>query len=141
MGTILSTKKTYIDPRDLPDVDGAQLRRILSYLGPYRRQALGVAVAVVVSALLNLLPPLLVKAVVDHLEGVVHGGEPGSVRLVAGLCLAMVLGPLVASVLGVAQRQLAASIGERVVLDLRLQLFDHLQRQSLRHFIRSGPGE
>jgi ATP-binding cassette, subfamily B, bacterial len=141
MTNILSTKKTYIDPRDLPDVDRALLRRILAYLRPYRKQAGYVAAAVVVGALLNLLPPLFVKAIVDHLEGVVHRGAAGDGRLLVALCIGMIAGPLLASLLGLAQKYFATLIGEHVMLDLRLQVFEHLQRQSLRHFIQSGPGQ
>jgi ATP-binding cassette subfamily B protein len=141
MATILNTKKTYIDPRHLPTVNRALLPRILSYLKPYRGQALLVGGAVLVSAALNLLPPLFVKAVIDHLDSVVDHGARGSVPLLLALCTGMVAGPLVASLLGAWQRYLATSVGERVMLDIRLQLFENLQRQSLSHFIKSGPGE
>src|SRR6185295_8309373 len=57
------------------------------------------------------------------------------------LCTGMVLAPLAASVLGLVQKYLVTSIGERVVLDLRLQVFEHLQRQPLLHFIESEPGQ
>jgi ATP-binding cassette subfamily B protein len=138
---LLGIKKTYIDPRRLPDVDREMLWRILSFLRPYRRQAFLVAGAVVLSALLGAIPPLFVKAVVDHLDAVTHRGAPGDIALLFALCAGMIVGPLLASLLGVAQKYLAASIGERVMLDLRLGLFEHLQRQSLRHFIQTGPGE
>jgi ATP-binding cassette subfamily B protein len=139
--TILPAKKPYIAPGDLPDVDRAVLRRILSYLRVHRRRAAVVAAIVVLSAGLNVLPPLFVKAIVDHLEGFVHHGRPGRPGLLFALCAGMVLGPLAASLLGLVQKYLVASIGERVVFDLRLQVFEHLQRQPLLHFIESEPGQ
>ena len=57
------------------------------------------------------------------------------------LCGGMALGPLVAGLLGVAQRYLAAFIAERVMFDLRLQLFGHVQRQSLNYFASAKSGE
>ena len=53
----------------------------------------------------------------------------------------MALGPLLAGLLGVAQRYLAAFIAERVMFDLRVQLFRHVQRQSLGYFASAKSGE
>src|SRR5437763_1915711 len=128
LSTILSSKKTYIDPRDLPAVDRAMLPRILACLGPYRKQAALVGGAVLLSALLGALPPLFIKALVDHLDAVAHHGAVGSIAYLVLLCAGMIVGPLLASLLGVGQKYLAAWIGEHVMLDLRLRLFEHLQR-------------
>jgi hypothetical protein len=67
MSTVLSTRKSYIDQKDLPGLDRATLKRIFSYLGPYRRQSALVVLTVVVGACLDLFPPLFMKGVVDHL--------------------------------------------------------------------------
>ena len=40
MSAAISTKKTKIDPRDLPEIERATMRRIFTFLRPYRRQAL-----------------------------------------------------------------------------------------------------
>ncbi len=52
-----------------------------------------------------------------------------------------VFGPLLQGLLGVAHKYLATWIGEQVMYDLRLQLFAHVQRQSLAFFANAKPGE
>ena len=135
MPAVLSTKKSVIDPRDLPDIERATMRRIFSFLRPYRRQALLVIGSIVLAALCGALPPLLLKRVIDQAI------PQGRLNLLFLLCGGMALAPLLAGLLGVAQRYLAAFIAERVMFDLRVQLFRHVQRQSLNYFASAKSGE
>jgi ATP-binding cassette subfamily B protein len=132
---VLSTKKSVIDPRDLPDIERATLGRIFSFLRPYRRQALLVIGSIVLAALCGALPPLFLKRIVDQAI------PQGQLSLLFLLCGGMAAGPLLAGLLGVAQRYLAAFIAERVMFDLRVQLFRHVQRQSLNYFANAKSGE
>ena len=141
MSTVLSTKKSYIDPKDLPRLDRATLRRTFSYLRPYRRQSALVVLTVAVGACLDLFPPLFMKAVVDLLSNVVSGQNRGDLGELWLLCAAMVIGPLIANLLNVAEKYLTTGISERVTADLRLQLFEHLHRLSAQYFITAKPGE
>ena len=135
MSQLISTKKSYIDPRDLPSVDRATLRRVFGSLRPYRLRGFVVLGLLVVVAGLGLLPPLLIKQVVD-----VAIPAHRSVLLVL-LCAGMVLGPLLAGLLGVLQKMLTTRTSEQVMLDLRVQLFSHLQAQPLSYFTKVRPGE
>jgi len=130
-----SAKKTYLDPSALPELERATLGRIFSYLRPYRRHAFLVLLSITGAALLSALPPLFIKRIVDQAI------PERQVRLLLLLCAGMALGPLLAGLLGVAQKYLAAFIAERVMYDLRGQLFSHLQRQSLGYFANAKPGE
>jgi ATP-binding cassette, subfamily B, bacterial len=132
---VTSTKKSYIDPRDLPDVDSATLRRILVYLHPYRWRILLVAAIIVLSAMLNLIPPVLIKQIVDRAI------PDRNLKRLAWLCVGMVAGPLLAGMLQVAQKYLTAVVGERIMLDLRVQLFAKLHEQPLQWFAAAKPGE
>lgn len=111
------------------------LRRIVAALRPYRRRATLVVSCIVAGAVLNLAPPLLVKRVVDVALPDRRFG------LLMILCVGMILGPLLAGTLQVGQRYLSATVGEGVMLDLRVALFRHLQRQPLRYFTDAPPGE
>ena len=135
MVTVASTRRSHIDPQDLPAVQRATLRRIFRYLGPYRGRTVLVMLAILVGSLLGLVPPLCIRRIVDH--AIPHRDR---VELIE-LFLLMITGPLVAGLLGVVQRYLAAYIGEHVVRDLRVQVFKHVQRQSLSYFMRAKPGE
>ena len=66
MPAAISTKKSVIDPRDLPEIERATLRRIFSFLRPYRRQAFLVLASIVRAALRGALPPLFLKRIVDQ---------------------------------------------------------------------------
>ncbi|HKQ70549.1 MAG TPA: ABC transporter ATP-binding protein, partial [Polyangiaceae bacterium] len=130
-----ATKKTYIAPADLPSVERATLRRIASYLGPYRKQGFLVVISITGAAALNALPPLFIKHIVDRAL------PEKSLELLLFACAGMVLGPFMAGLLGVAQRYLAAFIAERVMFDLRVSLFRHVQKQSMAYFAKAKPGE
>jgi ATP-binding cassette subfamily B protein len=116
-------------------IERVTLGRILRYFRPYRRQVLWVMSSVALGAMAGGLPPLFIKRIVDH-------AIPGhrTTELV-WLCVGMFLGPLLAGLLGVAHKYLAAWIGEQVMYDLRLELFAHVQRQSLAFFANAKPGE
>jgi ATP-binding cassette, subfamily B, bacterial len=116
-------------------IERATLSRILKYFRPYRRQVVWVMLSIGLSALAGGLPPLFIKHIVDHAIPQRQYSELG------WLCAGMVVGPLLAGLLGVAHKYLAAWIGERVMYDLRLELFAHVQRQSLAFFANAKPGE
>ncbi len=134
-GTSALTKKSYIDPAQLPPVERTTLRRILSHLRPYRGRGVLVVVIIILCALLNLLPPLCVKEIIDHAI------PERNLERLGLLCAAMLVGPLIAGFLQVAQKFFTAYIGEKVMLDLRTKLFAHLQEQPLGYFVRARPGQ
>jgi len=135
MVTVTSTRRSQIDPNDLPEVERATLRRIFTYLRPYRGRVVLVLLAIVSAALLGLVPPICIKLILDDAIPTRDRGE------LAGLVAVMVSAPLVGGLLAVAQRYLAAWISEHVMYDLRIQVFSHVQRQSLTYFMTAKPGE
>src|SRR5258706_8083188 len=116
-------------------IERATLSRILGYFRPYRRRVAWVMARAPLAALAGGRPPLLIKRIVDHSIPKHQTAE------LAWLCAGMVAGPLLAGLLGVAHKYLAAWIGEQVMYDLRLELFSHVQRQSLAFFANAKPGE
>ncbi|RPI26039.1 MAG: ABC transporter ATP-binding protein [Actinobacteria bacterium] len=125
----------YDEEQDRPTVDRALLRRVLAYARPYRLHLVVVLVTVVVISLLSLLPPLLMRQLID--EAIPNG----DMRQVTLLGLAMVAIPLFNGVVGVAQRWASAAMGEGVIFDLRRQLFRHLQSMSLSFYTNTKTGE
>jgi ATP-binding cassette subfamily B protein len=116
-------------------IERVTLGRIMRYFRPYRRQVVLVATSVGIGAMASGLPPLFIKRIVDHAI------PRRDVTELTWLCIGMVLGPTLAGLLGVAHKYLAAWIGEQVMYDLRLELFAHVQRQSLAFFANAKPGE
>jgi ATP-binding cassette, subfamily B, bacterial len=111
------------------------LRRIVSYGRPYVRQLTVVLATIVVISLLSLLPPLLMRSLIDTAI------PDENLGFVTRLGLAMVAVPLLNGLLGVLQRWASAAVGEGIIFDLRCELFGHLQRMSLGFFTATRTGE
>ncbi|MEO6879707.1 MAG: ABC transporter transmembrane domain-containing protein, partial [Mycobacteriaceae bacterium] len=118
--------------------DRGLLRRVAVLFRPYRRSVAGLGGLIAVTSGLGVVNPLLVKAVFDRALFVAGGPRLG---LLAWLCGAMVVVPLVSSVLGVGQSYLTNKVGQQVMRDLRARLFGHLQTLSLRFFTATRTGE
>ncbi|MGI9665572.1 MAG: ABC transporter ATP-binding protein [Acidimicrobiia bacterium] len=123
------------DESQVPDIDRALLKRVLAYARPYRRYLIVVLVTIVVITSLSLLPPLIMRTLIDVAI------PEGDIRLVTLLGLAMVGVPLINGVVGVVQRNATAHVGEGIIYDLRRQLFDHLQSMSLGFYTNTKTGE
>ena len=128
-------RKTRLDPKDLPALDAVTLRRILSYVRPYRTRALTVVACMLAGAGLSLSLPWFMRAVVD--EAIPQGNLPQLWLY----CSAMVAGPAAAGVLEVAQKYGAEVIGQRVMLDLRVALYRQFHAMPFAYFAKQPPGE
>lgn len=110
------------------------LRRVLGFTRLYRRLLVGFLVMVILAAIVGALPPLIFRAL---LNTIVDGGTNTRV----GLLAAGAVGLAVASAgLTLAQRWFSAKVGEGLIHDLRVQLFDHVQRLPLAFFTRTQTG-
>ncbi|MFW6205899.1 MAG: ABC transporter ATP-binding protein, partial [Gemmatimonadota bacterium] len=114
--------------------DARLMRRLLRYLTPYRwKVVLGVVILVVVAGL-ELLGPYFTKVALDR---AIPAGDMGLLGLLALLYLgALLLG----FALEYGQQVLTTWLGQRIMYDLRREIFGHLQRQSLRYFDRNPVG-
>jgi ATP-binding cassette subfamily B multidrug efflux pump len=114
--------------------DGTLMRRLLRYLKPYRWQVvLGIILSILVSSL-EAVRPYFVKIAVDQniAEKDTHG-----------LFLTTLLFFAVMTLRGIIQyfnSYLTQWIGQRTIFDLRMEVFDHLQRLGLKFFDRNPIG-
>jgi ABC-type multidrug transport system fused ATPase/permease subunit len=111
------------------------LRRLFLFLAPYWRTLLLSGVLLLGRASLQLVPPLLQRAVVDEVVGQRDLARLGG--FVAALAGAYGLGQLI-NALDLYMRH---ALGERFILDLRVRLYAYLQRLSLSFFERTSTGE
>ncbi len=111
-------------------------RRAASYLKPYKGRAALAALCVIVCSVLQAAPALIFRTLVDDLTK--PHPEFSQVVEVVGLGLALVLA---AGLISIAANYLAAQISERIVYDLRLQLFDHMLEHSVGYFTRRRSGD
>ena len=123
---------------DAPEVDGLG-RRIAELFRPYRRSLVVIVVLVLVSAALAILPPLLTQRVFDDGLVPLDGGGPHLPTL-AWLVAGMIAVYVVSSGLGIVQTLFTARVGNRVMGDLRVRLFSHLQSMELGFFSRTKTG-
>ncbi|MDG1754023.1 MAG: ABC transporter ATP-binding protein [Rhodothermales bacterium] len=109
-------------------LDGRLLRRIISYLEPYKIWV-GVAfITVLVVAFLGPLRPKLVQITID--QDIVTGDLEGLRNMIM-----LLFGILVAEgLLSFVNAYLTQWIGQQAIYDLRTKLYRHIQRQSLRFF-------
>ncbi len=118
-----------------PAVDRKLLRRVAGYGRPYLTQLVGVLVTVVVISGLSVVPPILIRLLID--EAIPEGNLVALTWLGAG----MVAVPVVSAGVGIVQRWWSARAGEGIIFDLRRGLYAHLQRMSLGFFTNTRTGE
>jgi ATP-binding cassette, subfamily B, bacterial len=110
-------------------------RRVTRLFRPYRGRLATVLFLIVVSAGLGAVSPFLLRDVLD--VAIPQDDDALLVALVAGM-----IGIAIATgVLGVLQTWLSNVVGQRVMHDLRAQVYRHLQRLSLAFFTRTRTGE
>src|SRR5689334_2928806 len=115
-------------------IDRAVMRRVFTYIRPYRRQLIAFIVAVVLAAIATALTPLLLKSLLDN-------AIPNKDRtLVMWIALGAVGLAFANAVLSLVQRYYSARIGEGLIFDLRAALFDHVQRMPIAFFTRTQTG-
>jgi ATP-binding cassette subfamily B protein len=113
----------------------AILPRIVQYFRPYARSWLLILLCIGATAGLNLLPPLLIREIID-VALPTHNGWL-LVLAVAG----SVAAGLLARLIGVTQFSINVKIGQGVMFDLRNELYRHLQKQSIRFYTERKSGE
>jgi ATP-binding cassette, subfamily B, multidrug efflux pump len=114
--------------------DASLLRRLLGYLRPYRWWTLGAVLLLMSQSVLALIGPRLTQHALD--VAVPHH-DLGLLGLLTGLYLATLLVDFVVEYGGTL---LTSYIGQRVMYDLRMQIFGHLQRLSIGYFDRNPVG-
>ncbi len=121
------------------DLDWSLLRRLLSYLKPYRLRVAAAGILLVAVSALSVAGPFLVKMAIDRS---LHGDGPLEQRLalltsIAALYLAALLLTALFSFL---QGLLLQEAGQRVMNDLRRELFRHVLAQDMAFFDREPVG-
>ncbi len=118
-----------------PKVTRALLLRVFRYARPYWKKIFGMLVFILISSGLTLLNPLILRQLIDHAL------PEKNLNLLILLAVALLVIPILEGGVNVVQRRLSASVGEGVIFDLRVALYDHLQRLSLRFFTHTRTGE
>jgi ATP-binding cassette, subfamily B, multidrug efflux pump len=114
--------------------DARLMRRLLGFLRPYRPQVALAIAAIVGNSALQLVPPYLTKTVIDQ-------SIPSRDLSGLGVIAAIYLGAILLSfLLEFSQTWMMQVIGQRVMFDLRMAVFGHLQRLDVRFYDRNPVG-
>jgi ATP-binding cassette subfamily B protein len=109
-------------------------KRILQFALPYRKYLIVFMVTVVIDAILVVATPLILRSLVD--QGVV----PGRGDIVTKLATIVALLAIADAAFSALGRWFSSRIGEGLIYDLRSQVFEHVQRQSIAFFTRTQTG-
>ena len=126
-------------PRDTDAVRDVHLqegtsRRVWSFARPYRATIGLFLTAILIAALLALVPPLVVREILDNAI------PQGDRRLIIWLASAAVVSALADAALQILQRWCSARIGEGLIADLRIALYAKVQRLPIGFFTRTPTG-
>ena len=122
------------EKKNMPKVTSALMKRILSYLKPYWFQFLLVFLAILLSAVLGLLPSIITGRIVD--EALVGKNMQLLIRL-----LIMAFVTMAASqIIGVMESYINAWISQRIIFDMKNQMYDHLQHMPHAFFTSEKQG-
>ncbi len=122
------------DEREIPDVP-VKWGRLLSYLKPYVGRMAIAFFALILSSALSLVFPLVIQQVVDSVL------VAGDMRLLDQITVLLIAVFFVRSLTTLLENYNLGYVGEHIVVDLRLNLYSHLQKLSLRYFSNQKSGE
>ncbi|MDP1877360.1 MAG: ABC transporter ATP-binding protein [Actinomycetota bacterium] len=115
-------------------VNGALVRRILGYARNYRGYIAAFLVTLVLASLLSVAQPLMIPRLVDD------GINQGNSQVVTVMALIIALLAILDAGVGLISRWYSSRIGEGLIYDLRAEVYDHVQRQSVAFFTRAQTG-
>ncbi|HEY6608951.1 MAG TPA: ABC transporter ATP-binding protein [Candidatus Limnocylindria bacterium] len=118
-----------------PGSDRRTLARIGGFFRPYRLRLSFIALLILIGVSIGVVNPILLKLVIDNLTG------PQDLGLLWVQCALMIVLPIITSAIGVWQTYLSNVVGQRVMNDLRVALYRHLQAMPLRFFTDTRTGE
>jgi len=113
----------------------ATIRRLLNYARPYSRMLIAVAALVLISTFASLAGPILLGKAIDQF--ISAGNVPGLARLVLVMLVIFLLGGLASTVHGV----LMVGVGQRLIADVRAELFSHMQMLSMAYHDQHKVGD
>ena len=115
-------------------VNRALVRRILGYASNYRALIVWFLITLVLVSLLSVAQPLMIPRLVDD------GINEGNSTVVTVMALIIAGLAILDAILGLVSRWFSSRIGEGLIYDLRTEVYDHVQRQSVAFFTRAQTG-
>jgi ATP-binding cassette subfamily B protein len=115
-------------------VNRSSMRRVVVFARPYSGSIVGFLISILVSAAIALVPPLLFRTIVDTAI------PAGDKRRIVVLTIILVVVAMGDAILSIVQRWYSSRIGEGLIYDLRVALFDKVQHMPIAFFTRTQTG-
>ena len=115
-------------------VNRSSMRRVVVFARPYSSSIVGFLISILVSAAIALVPPLLFRTIVDTAI------PAGDKRRIVVLTIILVVVAMGDAILSIVQRWYSSRIGEGLIYDLRVALFDKVQNMPIAFFTRTQTG-
>jgi ATP-binding cassette subfamily B protein len=114
--------------------DARLMRRLLAYLRPYRRSALLAIVCLIAGSALSIIQPYLTKIAIDRYIRNNNFSGLNQIAVIYALTLVCVFA------LSFSQTWLINLMGQKIMYDLRMQIFRHLQKLDVSFFDKNPVG-
>ncbi|HET6480349.1 MAG TPA: ABC transporter ATP-binding protein [Actinoplanes sp.] len=111
------------------------MRRIGGLLKPHWPRLTAVTAIIVASSLIGMATPFLLREIIDQAL------PTQDLRLLSWLVVGLVAVAVLTAVFGITQTWIATAVGQRIMHQLRVDVFTHLHRQSLAFFTRTRAGD
>lgn len=123
--------------REYLEVKGGKrvFRRLMGYWVKYWKYSAVVILCLVIVSLLQSLPPLYIRQIVNVAIA------RGDAKMLLRLCILVVLATAAAGFFGFFQRYLGEIVAQRVIYQLRKEMYESLQAQSFSFFDRTQTGQ
>lgn len=118
----------------------AVMLRLFQFLAPYKAQAIGSVVVIMLSSAIALAPPYIGGRIVDTLINTKNGDPDTAFRTLAGLVAALLGFQVLAGGCQYAQRRLNAWLGARVLMDIRIKIYDKFNFLSMAYYDKRSTG-
>lgn len=120
---------------ELPKITKNILIRILKYFIPYTKQMIVAVLAILISAILGVIPPILIKNIVDIAL------PQKSLKLLVIFIVTSISITVISGLVQVGQTYLNTWIAKHIIFNMKNQMYDHLEHMSLSFFSTTKPGE
>ena len=112
----------------------SSMRRVVVFARPYSSSIIGFLISILVSAAIALVPPLLFRNIVDT---AIPAGDKRRIVILTIILVVVAMGD---AILSIVQRWYSSRIGEGLIYDLRVALFDKVQNMPIAFFTRTQTG-
>lgn len=127
---------TDAEKENRPKVTKKLLLRILSYLKPYKWQFTAVFAAILISAVLGLFPSIITGKIVDAIIG-----DSREIKMLAQLVVLAFVVLAAAQIISVLEQYINSWISQKIIYDMRNQMYDHLQHMPHSFFTNEKQGD